>query len=889
MKKFLCAIIAAFMCLSLAACGGRGDGGGNGGTTTLTPEEAGIKNLANGYTYSKQNNDGLMQFYSSDSSLDTFVNDYMERHLRYSDKAINSLKIGEGNSVWKEWDIMSVAWMNTSGIGYSPKDTVANWFSTIYRDDYGYVWFDNGNTVTDWGMNWEFPGYRQSFDAQSGKYLSSSYFNESEYKNSIDTAGNTVCEINSRLSDYWNGVAYVGDGSSTLNATKATVSTSSYGNLNSALVIDGKNINRIEYTYLAPEDGEERYKDFMSTPWCSPFLELDFSVTDSDSLGVTNQVEDVVVYWKGGSNADKAADGWKDTHSVSYKADAINYKAAFSSSTHIVFPMFSNKYWGTSKSIDDAITDMKIVVKFKNGINAEVRLEEVSFSMDARQVVNNCVYVAAGAYYFQYTQDTAWLAKNMDNLRSAMQFLLTTCKGGTQALATTEELVGHDGSSNYDYYGVNVADRKTEAVGSGIGDGYWDCINSPQVGLYVNINYYKALKGMEYLERMFKAATLTESGETVSVRKPTKNDSGEYVYENYSETSETLSAKISAFVTDFREYFWNDTTGRFLLGYLPTTDPGVVANARGCTDKVAGSLYGQNTTQRVKVDYGFTAFNEECVELGLATSEQAQSIMKWLNGERTVAGDTADNSEDYKQIYQYSFAPRFTTVNNLYQFWYRFNGTSTDGGKYAWNAQIQNGGAAVHCAYYDIVAENIANGADGAFGKLKKIQAWYDPIMEFDATGENFYRNYYKKNFKSVKLQGGTAGAGVIGLDCEFVEAEILVTAIPTAFFGLKSNDYKVLDIAPALPSSLTYWKMENLSYAGALYDLTIGKDWVQLNSVSGETDGLKVRVTLDKPEGDFTVRQHNKVLVKDTDYTVEGDKVVILAPFSNGRIQIVK
>ena len=69
---------------------------------------------------------------------------------------------------------------------------------------------------------------------------------------------------------------------------------------------------------------------------------------------------------------------------------------------------------------------------------------------------------------------------------------------------------------------------------------------------------------------------------------------------------------------------------------------------------------------------------------------------------------------------------------------------------------------------------------------------------------------------------------------------------------------------------------MENLSYADMYYDLSIGKNWVQINSIQGDTEGKTVRVTLDAPSGAFEVRQHNKILTAGTDYAVENGKVVI-------------
>ena len=129
----------------------------------------------------------------------------------------------------------------------------------------------------------------------------------------------------------------------------------------------------------------------------------------------------------------------------------------------------------------------------------------------------------------------------------------------------------------------------------------------------------------------------------------------------------------------------------------------------------------------------------------------------------------------------------------------------------------------------------------------------------------------------------------MLGLDYEFIEATLLYTTIPETFFGLGSTEYNTLNITPALPSSLTYWKMENLAFANLTYDLTVGDDWVQINSVQGDATGKKVCVTLNAPEGSFEVRQHNKILAEGTDYKVENGKVIVNAQFRNGRIQIVK
>ena len=58
---------------------------------------------------------------------------------------------------------------------------------------------------------------------------------------------------------------------------------------------------------------------------------------------------------------------------------------------------------------------------------------------------------------------------------------------------------------------------------------------------------------------------------------------------------------------------------------------------------------------------------------------------------------------------------------------------------------------------------------------------------------------------------------------------------------------------------------------------------------MQGDASGLKVCVTLPKPDYDFTVRQHSTTLTEGTDYVVQGDRVVITTALRNGRIQFVK
>ena len=873
LSKIVSAALAGAMCFSLAACGSK---------TVKNPKPT---FLDNGYTYAKQNNEGLMQFYSSDETLDAFLNDYMERHLRYSDNKIGDLKLGDTKTIWKEWDILASAWMNTAGIGYNPKDKVANAISSIYQDEFGYIWVDNGASATDWGQSWEFPNSKHNGTSDNTTGNNSTYFMRYSPYSRITNNWKAYADDNTKgYGLYIPSQMSVTDaiavesigGKRIMSATFEAITKTedaifktgdyhTYGTLESERkkekdpntgeeVVTDEILNKDlkdkkisdKSGYVGCWIGEEDTVGEMAVAFHAPFLEINYQLIDNLSLGTADVVDDVDVYWQ--MNGDE-----ENEYHVTYKEFAITQYGKFPTGGRLVFPMYAHPNWGSSET--DKITALKVVFHFKGfGYDGQLKIDRLALTYDGRQINNNGVTLAAAAEYYKFTQDNAWLETNLAKLRKTLQYYLSSCYVDGSALITTERLVGHDGSTN-------------GKIGHGIGDGYWDAISNPVVNMYTNMYYFKALKAMEYLERMATANGIEGAMPTVWKADMTAK-------QTYAETAETLQAKMAAFTTEFQTRFWNEKTGRFYLGDTVADDDQVIEFELGD-----------------KVDYGFTMYNELAIELGLATEAQKESIMAWINGTRKVEGDTADNSGNglAKKIYKYKFAPRWTTKDNRYQFWYNFLDTYKDAdkgytGKYAWDKQVQNGGTALHCAYYDMAAERITNGADAAYGKLKNIQAWYNEVQEVGGSGANFYRMYY--TMQGYTPQGGPS-PGVIGVDYEFVEAAMLFATVPYHFFGLASNEAKTLEITPNLPSELNWWKMENLEFGGITYDLSIGNGFVQLNSVSANSD-YKVKVTLAKPAGDFTVRQHNTILVEGEDYVVVGDSVVITVPFTNGRIQII-
>lgn len=232
-------------------------------------------------------------------------------------------------------------------------------------------------------------------------------------------------------------------------------------------------------------------------------------------------------------------------------------------------------------------------------------------------------------------------------------------------------------------------------------------------------------------------------------------------------------------------------------------------------------------------------------------------------------------------IYDFEFAPRSTTVKNYNQYVWNWGGTNEFGG------QVQDGGAIMYLSYYDLMSRLSTYGADDAFDRLKGIQTWYEKVKavadeaNIDETApKNFYREYYSQ--RGIIMQGaGTAGG--IGLDEEFLESALLLSTIPYGFFGIDSSNYNVLSITPSLPSSLNWWKMENLRYHDVNYDLSVGKDFVQISYVKGFPTGLQISVTLPKAEG----QQVYVDGVATTDYVTQGNMVTVTVPFKACKVQV--
>ena len=572
----------------------------------------------------------------------------------------------------------------------------------------------------------------------------------------------------------------------------------------------------------------------------APYLEMDIRWC-VDGIFTENDIDDVYVSWQvQGSNE------WFTVKQSDYTARSVDITANYAN--HIYMPMYLHSAWG----VDNQVTAVKICVKAKEDklLTGEVNLNCVRGNYDSRQIDNGFNLVDAVKLYYEYTGDKKVLTDTLNRCRKVVMFM-TYNLGGESGLVDLSNFVGHNG-------GV-IADGVSETIASS----YWDVLSLSPKSLYAQVLYYQTLQNLAYLEKAAVAEGITLENPTIKL-----NEGGQIEYDFDEKYLQTLAKKVAHEVhtpvdVQNKTGFFDTQKGRFIEGF----------NKHGDV-----------------VDYGSTIFNNMAVAAGMATQQQAELVLSWISGERTVEGDDATgytgNSNEYQNygIYDYEFAPRTTTVKNLEQY---TTGHYTEATK-SYSASCQDGGAILFTSYYDLMARLQTKGAENAYSRLKAIRDWYLKIYNYaqekDIQGTQFYRGYYS-NEVGIPLQGGGV-AGCLGLDYEFIENAIVYSVVPFGFFNLHSNALKTLSVAPNLPSELSFWRMENLKFNEVLYDLEAGHDYVILESVRGNTDGMKLQITLPATNETPEVYCNGKLLPINA-YTVANGTVTVNVDFRAQKIQV--
>ena len=562
----------------------------------------------------------------------------------------------------------------------------------------------------------------------------------------------------------------------------------------------------------------------------APLLEFEVRIDDATNI------EDIYVWYTTSSST-----SYSEDKKVSVKEKAfLNYNLGNTSGAynHVLYlPMYAESAWGESTSTYMKQLKIEIVLKSGQTVSGYVGLNYVRPTLDTRMSNNNSILISSLRIDYENTGDLAYLTENITRARKAMNFLMQMYDF-TRGLKKESYLVGHGGTKESLNWLGNATNK---SIASSISQGYWDILYMPEYDFQSNTYFYKALVDMAYLEEILAENGITVDTSLATVKTATRNrTTGTCAY------SYDLDSVANTVLTNLRQTtedtnhtgFWNATNGRFVAGY-----------ASG-----EGKWY----------DYGYAAWNLEAIYYGIATEEQATAIMNWLN------------SED--SLYEYVFAPKSITVTGDADV---LNGEYAAQGDKWVNCQF--GGAIMYTSFYDLMARIDTNGADNAFERLRAIKDWYQEIYNYYvANGTDpydFYRYYYDN--KGIQCQGlGTAGE--VGLDREFLESFLPVSAVAYGFFGINANG-NTLEIAPEKPTDLTSWEAENLAFNFVKYDLTIFDNAIQLNNVRGDASGLKLTVALNYTAGQ-TVYVNG---IKTTNFTVENGKAYVTVDFGATIVEV--
>lgn len=202
-------------------------------------------------------------------------------------------------------------------------------------------------------------------------------------------------------------------------------------------------------------------------------------------------------------------------------------------------------------------------------------------------------------------------------------------------------------------------------------------------------------------------------------------------------------------------------------------------------------------------DFGLTFLNTEAIAYGLASPAQAEQILSWLDGDRIVAGDRSTG----RDIYYYQVAPRANTIAiedaGKPYWWNDVGGAISLDNAAAWDEHLENGGFILYTAFYDILARHRTRGIDDAFARMRAIAEEY-AIDEIERRPLNSF---------GANWRLGTTGP--------FPESGLVPAAFVYTVLGADASAAG-LRLEPALPRGMHRASVENLSYRGRTYDITI-------------------------------------------------------------------
>jgi hypothetical protein len=324
---------------------------------------------------------------------------------------------------------------------------------------------------------------------------------------------------------------------------------------------------------------------------------------------------------------------------------------------------------------------------------------------------------------------------------------------------------------------LTIHDPEHDGTVNGKSGNYWDGWRFGYKSAYANQLFYQSLDWMARLE--------------TALGNPDK--AAEY---------EALRPWVKQ---RFNEVFWNEKTGRFI----------------GCIGK-------DGTSQ----DYGFTFVNLEAVACGIATTEHAERILQWLDGERIVEGDTSTGAD----IYCWKVAPRANTLAaeavepSFWDSWTMKVGPGTIG---EYGGQIQNGGQIFYVSYYDLMSRLKTRGID-------------DAMKRMDVILDEFHKDNLRR--KPSNRFGSTHVEGILR---EFPESGLVPLFFIAGILGLEP-DAAGLRIAPALPDGWNYAEVTEFLFAGRKYRIRAERNLEQPKATGTDLVVPAQRSWILKPNGEL-------------------------------------
>lgn len=215
-------------------------------------------------------------------------------------------------------------------------------------------------------------------------------------------------------------------------------------------------------------------------------------------------------------------------------------------------------------------------------------------------------------------------------------------------------------------------------------------------------------------------------------------------------------------------------------------------------------------------DLGFTFVNLLAVASGLAPSDRAEAVLRWLD-----TGSTRDAQGKLTpgDIYAWRFGPRCTTLDNP-DWWAAQQNASA----YPWGDQIQNGGADLYESHYDILARLRTRGGDDGYARLLEMLRRYAEPDRLTGGGPLF-------DGRSVQGGGTPGGAGVMSF--EFPETAMLAGVVLHGFLGAEANAAG-LTLRPRLPSNQAWVEARDILYRGVRLTIRATRTHVTISARSG-------------------------------------------------------